>query len=270
MIVLLRYVLILSIVHVTYSLVVKDTRRDAIQKIIAPIIVLSPSAFTDVNPVSAFPLLPGSNENRRQLEFCLVNILRVEYWAQTLSRSIEDSLSSDQPKIPSDSMKAPYLEARLGGKALLTGKIGGGSNGKVYILASFQIKDVIKDVIAYGEDIYKVEVKSATSAEQKAILKLKKNTIESSGRDLIESLAALVEFDGLDNVQDPSPRSTLFLSQYTKERALYVKRLLQERVVPSCETLLSAFGSDKRQTVEKYIKAQYSNEVPHLYLSNYL
>jgi hypothetical protein len=219
------------------------------------------SATTTTSPAIAFPLFEPK-ENRRQLEFCLVNILRVEYWAQTLSRSIEESLSSDQPKILSDSMKAPYLEARLGGKALLTGKIGGGSNGKVYTLASFQMKDVVKDVIAYGEDIYKAELKSATSKEQKAFLKLNKNTVESSGRDLIESLATLIEFDGLDNVQDPSPRSTLFLSQYTKEKAVYVKRLLQERVIPSCEILLNAFGSDKRKIVEKYIQVQYSNEVP--------
>jgi hypothetical protein len=258
---LLRYVLLISIFHISNSFVVKDSRRNAIQKIISPIIIVSSSATTThVNPVGAFPL--GPSENRRQLEFCLVNVLRVKYWAQTLSRSIEDSLSGDQPKIPSDSIKAPYLEARLGGKALLTGKIGGGSNGKVYTLASFQMKDVIKDTISYGEDIYRVELKSATSKDQKAFLKSNKNTIESSGKDLIESLATLVEFDGLDNVQDPSPRSTLFLSQYTKEKAMYVKRILQERVVPSCETLLNAFGSDKRNIVENYVQAQYSNEVP--------
>ena len=46
---------------------------------------------------------------------------------------------------PSDSQKEPYLEARLGAKALVTGRVGGGANARVYTLAQFELRACLKD-----------------------------------------------------------------------------------------------------------------------------
>ena len=66
----------------------------------------------------------------------------------------------------------------------------------------------------------------------------------------------------MDNVQDPSPRSSLALTQYTKEKALFVKRLLLEREIPALDSFLAAFGTAKRLEIEKYVRNTYPNEVP--------
>ncbi len=84
-------------------------------------------AYTYAN---AAPLLPFGNTERRQLELCLVSILRVRYWAETVATSIVKAISDAPPTGMTDSMKGPYLEARLGSKAIITGRIGGGANSR--------------------------------------------------------------------------------------------------------------------------------------------
>ena len=98
--------------------------------------------------------------------------------------------------------------------------------------------------------------------EQKALLKQQKYDIISIAQDIVESLAAVVEFDGLDNTQDPSPRSSLALSMYNDSKGIYVKRLLLERTVPNCVKFVNCFGSDRRVYCERYIRSTYPNEVP--------
>lgn len=252
-----RYILLGVMIRSSNALISVGGRRDAIRKFLPPLIISS----TIVQSDPAYALLLGPAKDRRQLELCLVNILRVKYWGQNLSVSLENSLRGNPTDWYIDAIKAPYLEARLGGKALLTGKVGGGANGKVYTLASFQIKGVVKDIISYEEDIYNSELKSASTKEEKMLSKQKRNTIETAGYDLIESLATLNEFDGLDNLQDPSPRSSLFLSQYTTQKSEFLLKLLQLRVIPSCDTLLDGFGAQMKDFVEKYVQVQYSNEV---------
>ena len=208
--------------------------------------------------VNAIPLF--EQKERRQLELCLVNILRVRYWSENVALKIQQKV--DEGPVTSDINKGPYLESRLGAKALITSKIGGGGNSQVYNLASFQIRGCIKDLESYYSDYYKNEMKIITKADEKGKLKVQKAFFDNAAIEIIESLAELVEFDGLDNVQDPSPRSSLTLAQYSDTKALFIKRILIEKILPACDTLLISFGREKRQFVESYVERTYSNELP--------
>ena len=204
---------------------------------------------------------PFGNEEHRQLELCLVTILRVRYWGENVSTRIQQKI--DKGPVTTDLMKAPYLEARLGGKAALTGKIGGGANLQVYNLASFQVRGCVKDAESYFNDYYKKQLKSnAVSGDDKGRLKVQKKLFDDASVDIIESLAALCEFDGLENLTDPSPRSSLALTQYTNKKALFLKRILLERTVPACNTVISSFGTDTKRFVESYVAKTYPNETP--------
>jgi hypothetical protein len=174
----------------------------------------------------------GSRE-RRQLEVCIVAVLRVVYWAQLMATLLQQAESTDQ-------RKQRYIEARLGCKAVLTGKIGGGSTGRVYTLATLQLSGCLQDLESYAV------------SRQVADLR----------QDFYESLAAVVEFDGLETLQDASPRSTLTLQQYNPDKAIYVQRLLLERVVPVGEKLVDAFGPDVRETCRAYMNQYYADEIP--------
>jgi hypothetical protein len=184
-------------------------------------------------------LLPSSanalfgSRDRRQLEVCLVSVLRVIYWAQFTATSLQQAETLEQ-------RKQRYIEARLGAKAVLTGKIGGGANGRVYALASLQLPGCLEDIESYAV------------SRQVADLR----------QDFYESLAAVVEFDGLETLQDASPRSTLTLQQYNRDKSIYVQRLLLERVVPVGEKLVNAFGPDVRQTCISFMEKYYADEMP--------
>lgn len=202
---------------------------------------------------------PFGNDEHRQLELCLVTILRVRYWGENISQRIQQKI--DNGPVTTDLMKAPYLEARLGGKAALTGKIGGGANLQVYNLASFQVRGCVKDAESYFNEYYKKQLNSA-AGDDKGRLKVQKRLFDNASVDIIESLAALVEFDGLENLTDPSPRSSLALTQYTDKKALFIKRILLERTVPACNTVISSFGTDEKRFVESYVAKTYPNEIP--------
>lgn len=208
--------------------------------------------------VNAIPLF--EQKERRQLELCLVNILRVRYWSENVALKIQQKV--DEGPVTSDVNKGPYLESRLGAKALITSKIGGGANSQVYNLASFQIRGCIKDLESYYSDYYKNEMKLMTTTDEKGKLRVQKAFFDNAAIEIIESLAELVEFDGLDNVQDPSPRSSLTLAQYSDTKALFIKRILLEKILPACDTLLISFGREKRQFVYSYVERTYSNELP--------
>jgi hypothetical protein len=182
-------------------------------------------------PSSANALF-GSRE-RRQLEVCLVSVLRVIYWAQFTATSLQQAETLEQ-------RKQRYIEARLGAKAVLTGKIGGGANGRVYALASLQLPGCLEDIESYAVS----------------------RKVGDLRQDFYESLAAVVEFDGLETLQDASPRSTLTLQQYNRDKSIYVQRLLLERVVPVGEQLVNAFGPDVRQTCVSFMEKYYADEMP--------
>eukprot|EP00591_Stephanopyxis_turris_P014677 CAMPEP_0195533918 /NCGR_PEP_ID=MMETSP0794_2-20130614/41459_1 /TAXON_ID=515487 /ORGANISM="Stephanopyxis turris, Strain CCMP 815" /LENGTH=176 /DNA_ID=CAMNT_0040666603 /DNA_START=336 /DNA_END=866 /DNA_ORIENTATION=- len=140
-----------------------------------------------------------------------------------------------------------YVEARLGAKALLTNRVGGGGNARVYELSSFQLRDSLKDGIYYFTQTSQNDKKS-------------KMMMENRAEDIVESLAACVEFDGLETTTDPSPRSSLMTSMYTDQKATYVKRLLSERVLPACDDFVKGFGYEIEMRCVDYVRSTYPSE----------
>lgn len=239
-------------------------RRSFLQEIIpaaAASKILQASTSSLPLSVLLLPRQANAASERRQLELCTATVLRVKYWSENVALGIQRNIDRDSSVAITSAMKGPYLEARLGAKAVLSAKVGGGANLQVYNLASLQLRGCVKDAIAYSNDLYKDEMKGASS-EQKGRLKREKQIVDDAAEDIIESIAAVVEFDGLDNVKDPSPRSSLALAQYTDAKATYVKRILLERTVPACNTFVRRFGSDKMRFVEGYLAKTYPNELP--------
>jgi hypothetical protein len=200
-----------------------------------------------VEEANAFPLL-GPKVPDRQLEFCIVAVLRVQYWAQDiLARA---SSSSEEGNIQW------YVEARLGSKALLTGKTGGGANQRVYTLASFQLKDCLQDGNTWWRQLLPNKKEKRKSSE-----------LQDVGIQLVESLAACVEFDGLETTTDVSPRSSLMRSMYNPQKGTFVKRMLAEQTIPACQTWLSYFrsledGPALLERCQSYVRTTYPNEIP--------
>ena len=110
---------------------------------------------------------PFGNSERRQLELCLVAIFRVRCWSENVALSIQQRI--DNGPVTTDLMKGPYLEARLGAKAALTGKVGGGANSQVYTLATLQLRESVKDAESHFNDYYKAEIKAVTGEEKRQL-----------------------------------------------------------------------------------------------------
>jgi len=255
----------------TESITTIDSRRSFLSQLVSSsLIVASDSILIKPQQVNALPFF-GSND-RRQLEICLVTILRVKYWAMTVSNSINTKLLSDTTNtgiadISDLQKKAPYLEARLGCKALLTQKIGGGANFKVEELGKLQLKECIDDAKYSCSEMAKnnqlpTQVTGEISSAKKAKQMICSTELCDASDDLLESLASIVEFDGLETTIDPSPRSSLMLSMYNESKGKFIYRTFRERVIPSCEHILSVFGSDRRRVVEDYVQRDYAAEVP--------
>jgi hypothetical protein len=156
-----------------------------------------------------------------------VAVARVVYWAQatakndlttTRTRAASSTSSLHQQDDNDEQVRQSYLQARLGAKAVLTGKVGGGATGRVYTLGTLQISGCLNDMQLY----YYASIKNKTSNNSNN----KSTLFDDYKRDWIESIAAIVEFDGLETLYDPSPRSELTLQQYQPEKAAFVKRLL--------------------------------------------
>jgi hypothetical protein len=234
----------------------------------------------DAHALPSFSPFLGNGDDgggRRQLELCLSTVLRTEYWAANVSRSLGTSLNllpsryaartpSSSPPIDesttmyeSDYMrKRPYLEARLGAKALLTGKIGGGANSRVIELGGYQLRGCLEDASYW---CYR-DVISGGGGSKNDVRRICNMELSSASEDLVESLASVVEFDGLETTIDPSPRSSLMLGMYTNEKAKFVYRTLVERVMPSCERVLGVFGTERRRTIETYVSRDHPDDVP--------
>lgn len=174
------------------------------------------------------------SKDRRQLELCLVAVQRVVYWAQSLAADLSN------PDLSTEKRKQRYLEARLAAKSILTGKIGGGANYKVYTLSTLQIPGCLQDLEAY-----------ASSAR----------TFGETSREFYEALASMVEFDGMDTLTDPSPRSSLTLTQYDTKKETYIRRILLERVVPLGIQVIHNFPSNTVAISERYIQQNFPDEV---------
>ena len=222
-------------------------------------------------------------KERIQLDLCLVNLLRLLSWAQTESNllSLEKTTTttttttttpSPPPEQTSAALdanaattvaanlqkkkKQAYLESRLGAKAVLTGRIGGGATLAVYTLASLKLRDCLDDLVYYYNANNNNNDKTTTT--RRDIGRIRMDALRD---DLVEDLAALVEFDGLETTQDPSPRSSLTMTMYTDQKAVFVRRMLQERIVPTLLTILQQFDTERALT---YLERQYPNETPTL------
>mmetsp|Transcript_5882 Transcript_5882/g.10613 ORF Transcript_5882/g.10613 Transcript_5882/m.10613 type:complete len:329 (+) Transcript_5882:150-1136(+) len=238
-------------------------RRSFLSNMLISGAALTSSQLLLTQKANAIPFLHGGSD-RRQLELCLLTVLRTQYWAKCVAKSLKAKLLTSLEEqeelvygLSDTQKKQPYLEARLGAKALLSKKIGGGANAKVVKLASFQIKDCLKD----GKYWCGVLAKSGTlnsSNNQKAVCNQK---LEVYGDELIESLASLVEFDGLDNTIDPSPRSSLMLTMYTNDKGVFAYKTLTQRVIPSCENYLEVFGPERRKVCEDFMRRDYAEEM---------
>jgi len=212
----------------------------------------------------------------------MVTVLRTEYWAMTVAKSLKtkllsptttvDSSSGDstgmtntQPEISDNQRKQPYLEARLGAKALLTKKIGGGANSRVRELGGLQLKECLEDAGYWCGELARTNQLPSQLARDMSTKDAKRicsADLSSAAEDLVESLASIVEFDGLETTIDPSPRSSLMLSMYTGQKGTFVYRTLVERVVPSCDRFLGVFGRERRRVVEEYLRRDYGDEIP--------
>lgn len=178
-----------------------------------------------------------SGTERRDLSFCLVNLLRVQYWAEAESRDIQINLEND------DRVLDLYLESRLGAKAAVTGKVGGGATSRVYTLASLKFRETLDDLAWYARNA-------------------KNKNADVLITDLVEALASLVEFDGLETTVDPSPRSSLMRSMYDKKKLEFLRRMLSERIIPTARALFNEFDADVRDICLNYVAANYPNELP--------
>lgn len=174
------------------------------------------------------------SKDRRQLELCLVAVWRVVYWAESLAADLKN------PNLSIEARKDRYLEARLAGKAVLTGKIGGGANYMVYTLSTLQLPGCLQDLSeAYDQS----------------------QSFGEMCRELYEAIASLVEFDGMDTLTDASPRSSLTLSQFDSRKETYVRRILAERVVPLGNKIIQSFPPENVARSQRYIEQNYANEI---------
>lgn len=214
------------------------------------------TSVATANPSSAAAIWPFEiNKERRQLEVCIVALLRLLYWAQSLTKDMSATSSPTEENIL-NRRKQVYLEARLGAKALVTGKVGGGATYRVFTLSKLELKDCLDDLeYWYSKTIASSQFRS-TATRNNA------NPTKNLNIDLIESLASIVEFDGLETTQDPSPRSSLMLTMYNDDKGKYVQRMLTERVIPITEELINYFGPEARHVSETYISKYYPNEYP--------
>jgi hypothetical protein len=183
----------------------------------------------------------GGDDNRRELALCLVNILRLQYWAENMSADLTEHQEEEERS------KKLYLEARLGAKAAVTNKIGGGATNRVYNIGALKFRETMDDLT------WHVTSKGASKNKKEALQRIE---------DLIESLASLVEFDGLETTQDPSPRSTLMLSMYDRRKLAFVQRMLAERIIPTAQSLFDDFDPNVREISFNYVQSTYTNELP--------
>jgi hypothetical protein len=208
---------------------------------------------TGISFASTYSILIGDGKStnaadHRQLELCLVSVLRVLYWSQCQIEQIDDSMVSvDTGEGAINRQRALYLETRLGAKAALTGRISGsGATRSVYTLTTLQLSGCLQDIEWYG---------ARTD-------NFRRNYVDALCTSFREGLASIVEFDGLDTLTDPSPRSALTISQYNVNKLKLIRRILNERIIPNGQKLVIAFGPEAYQRSNGYIMQYYSSELP--------
>lgn len=211
----------------------------------------------------AVTLWGGNDDPSRQLEFCLLSVTRIMCWAQTLTNQLEknkEAIYTDQEEI-----KKIYLEARLGAKAILTGKVGSGANAAVYRLSTLQFRECVADLEIYY--VRRTAEENDSGNKYSGVIASSRSAFAKVRQSLVEDLAALVEFDGLDTLVDPSPRASLALQQFSSTKLTYVQRILQERIIPEGKELLQLFPINSRQRTAEYMRQYHASEMENINLS---
>jgi len=49
---------------------------------------------------------------------------------------------------------------------------------------------------------------------------------------------------------------------FNNEKSIYVKRMLLERIMPSCQEFVSLFDASQQQIAQNFIVSNYPNEIP--------
>lgn len=219
------------------AILLMASRQGSRRNFLSSTTLILSSLTTTASSSNAFPFGDDAKD-RRQKELCIVNLLRLQYWARSTVDKLEFSDDIEQ-------QKRVYLEARLGAKAMVgkKQKLGGGATPRVFSLMSLQITGCLDDLNYYAKS---------------------NKRVSQLTEDIIEGLASIVEFDGLETTQDPSPRSSLTLGQYNDQKALFVRRMLSERITPLTQELVDYFGPDTRVQCEAYVKDYYPSELPPL------
>eukprot|EP00537_Pseudo-nitzschia_pungens_P010240 CAMPEP_0172386000 /NCGR_PEP_ID=MMETSP1061-20121228/3606_1 /TAXON_ID=37318 /ORGANISM="Pseudo-nitzschia pungens, Strain cf. pungens" /LENGTH=291 /DNA_ID=CAMNT_0013115223 /DNA_START=52 /DNA_END=927 /DNA_ORIENTATION=- len=235
-------------------------RRNVLASIpqLASVVLLDPRKHQRDANALALPFF-DQQQDRIQKELCLVNLLRLQSWASSLSEKLT-TLGETQDD--EDKKKTLYLEARLGSKVMVaeSKKISGGANANVFMLKGLHIRECLDDLTYY----YYIDNKNNKNKNKNNNNKGSKKRTQTMDRyreDLIESLASIVEFDGLETTQDPSPRSSLTLTMYNPQKGLFVQRMLAERIVPLIDDIVSLFDPDTRAQSEYYMREYYPSEV---------
>ena len=127
---------------------------------------------------------------------------------------------------------------------------------RVLTLAPLKLRECLKDGEWWFKEYY------LKNEEDKGEARKKKIFLEAASQEIIESLASVVEFDGLETITDPSPRSSLTLTMYNDNKGAFIQRMLLERTVPSCDTFVNSFGRERREVCERFIIANYPDELP--------
>ena len=217
-----------------------NTRRTIIASFLPFALVVSLDPRTHEKDANALSLpFVDSAQDRRQKELCLVNLRRLQFWADTVSEKLLELDPSDD-----ESRKRLYIEARLGAKVIVaeSKRISGGATQNVFMLKGLRLRDCLEDLKYYAN-------------------KGSKRQMDQYKDDLIESLASIVEFDGLETTQDDSPRSSLTLSMYNAQKSIYVQRMLGERIVPLIDDIIRLFGPEAREQTDYYMREFYPSEM---------
>lgn len=196
--------------------------------------LVTSAVLQSTRPSYALPF-GESVKNRIQKELCIVNLLRLQSWAQLTATKLGPTGDIEQ-------RRKAYLEARLGAKAMVAKKqkVGGGATPRVFTLVSLQIPECLDDLRFYAKN---------------------NRRVAQIQEDLTESLASIVEFDGLETTQDASPRSSLTMGQFSEQKATFVQRMLADRITPLIDELVNYFGPDTRAQCEGYIRDYYPSEM---------
>lgn len=128
-------------------------------------------------------------------------------------------------------------------------------------MARYELRECLKDAVSYCRENEK-------SAKTNLPRYCRFRETDDTAQDIIESLAACLEFDGLDNLSDPSPRSSLMITQFTNEKARFVERMLKERTASSCDKILNSLfdiagdsSGELKQKCLEFVERNYSSEI---------